>query len=103
MGIATNLVMGYKAILYGSSARNNLKTALWKINIVQGANDTESRAGHDVQQKLESPQNRTLVFIPGAYSCRHDSFILAQMHIPQSRAILNCFVKQLRWLHPGPT
>lgn len=34
MGIATNLVMGYEEILYGSIARNKLKTALWKINIV---------------------------------------------------------------------
>jgi hypothetical protein len=55
MGMATNLVMGYKAIMYGSIARNNLKTALWKINVVQGANDTESRAGHDVQLETRTP------------------------------------------------
>ena len=29
---ATNLVMGYKAILYGSTARNNMKMALRTIN-----------------------------------------------------------------------
>jgi len=78
---ATNLLMGYKAILYGPIARNNLKTALRKINTyvryTEGKNvDTGSRAGHDVQHKLEPLKNHTLIFIPGAYSCQFGSSIL---------------------------
>jgi hypothetical protein len=75
MDTATNLVMGYKAILYGPIARNNLKTALWKINTYV-VNDTGSRAGHDVQQKLEPPRNHTWFLLLGrtpastiAFSC----------------------------------
>jgi hypothetical protein len=79
MGTATSLVMGYKAILYGPIiARNNLKV---QENIAQ----CRDPGPVNVQQKLEPPQNHTVVFIPGPYSCQYDNFILPRCIVLRTR------------------